>query len=135
MSISREIVEALSNRPLPPEGLTRPQWEGLIRTYLEAMLDARAEIQICQSRWRQGSESLHEISPSTRARCWKALNAIYSAGVNVNVGSRLVSSMKMVDNGPLIYSFDEYVKTTADSLSEYDRYMKLQSIQPEDAPW
>jgi hypothetical protein len=43
--------------------------------------------------------------------------------------------MKIVDNGPLIYSFDEYVKTTADSLAEYDRYMKLQSLQPEDAPW
>jgi hypothetical protein len=133
---ARDVIEALSDRPEPPAGLTRKQWYSLVRNYFDAILDLKDEARRNQTAWRNGGPRLEDVAPETRSRCWRALSAIHEAGVHSNVANRLINAVRVADNGPLVEPYDQHIRNVADDLAEYDAYLRrLPQLPSEDTPW
>jgi len=118
---SRDVLDAF-NRPLPPEGITRTQWDALIGEAVESVLEATAERIANVTAWNAGLGTTPTISKQTRTRCWAALKAVTDAGAHPQITTRIIrATQKLVRQPPSDQTFDEYVSCLADQLSNANK--------------
>lgn len=114
---SRDVLDAF-NRPLPPDGITRSEWDALVREVVDSVMEATAERIANVTAWKAGLGTTPTITQQTRTRCWASLKAVVDAGAHPHIATRLVqATQKLVRQPPEGQTFDEYLVELADRLA------------------